>query len=67
MYFQQSVFTIIDVWISNKRKTSQMMFDLLENYFQEGIEVVSSSIGFDNVDVNSCKELAFPREVPLFN
>ena len=45
--------------IFNKREPSQKKLDFLEHYFQEGLELVSSSVGFDMVDSNSCEELGF--------
>ncbi len=61
MYLEQSVSTIIDGWISNKRKPSQKRLDLLEHYFQEGLALVPQCIALDIADGFSNEELGLPR------
>ena len=53
--------TIIDGFFSTRRKPSYKRLDVLEAHFQEGLELVSSAIGFDIADSNYCKELGLPR------
>ena len=61
MYLEQSVSTIIDGWISNKRKPSEKKLDFLEQEFQQGFDAVAEAISFDIADGFTCEELDLPR------
>ena len=61
MYLEQSVSTIIDGWISNKRKPSEKKLDFLEQEFQQGLDAVAEAFSFDVAEGFTCEELDLPQ------